>query len=134
MIYFGINYSLSWEFFLIFFLWIASVIILYDTITGFIPNTPGAAFLIGLIITTLSAQLGIFRFILNLIPPTAFKNTWIIYAGIIGGILIVYLHHEIMKSIKAYFKEQQKKEDEERREQKEKLIEEKSDVIMKKYK
>jgi len=113
----GMNYSLSWLFFLSLGAWIAILIIIYKPISGLFQANPWISLLIALIIVTLGAQFGTIQLIVGFFVPI-FKNKWIILLAIVIGAVIVYFYSSLIDSFAKSIKEANKKEDEERREQK----------------
>ncbi len=123
----GIEYSLSWLFFLSLLAWIAVVVIIYTAVKNPFQMKGWIAFSVAIIIPTITAQFGIIvKFVSFFIP--LFKNKWIILGSIGIAIILLYIYSLFMKSIGKTIKQKMKKEDEERREFKAETIEKLQDI------
>ncbi len=129
-IFIGVEYSISWLFFLSLGVWIAILILIYKPIRAFLQTKPWISFLIALIIITLGAQFKIIPGIVSLFTPI-FKNKWIIIITIIITGVLLYFFSSLINTLGKQFQEQIKKENEERREQKSKTVEKMNDIHMK---
>ncbi len=126
----GLEYSLSWLFFLSLGTWIAVVVIIYNAIKNPFQTKGWIAWTIAIIIPTISAQFGIIvKFVSFFIP--LFKNKWIILGSILIAIILLYIYSLFMKSIGKTIREKIKKEDEERRELKAQTLEKITDIELK---
>ncbi len=126
----GVEYSLSWLFFLSLGAWIAIVIIIYKPVKKLFQANKWVSFGIAVIVATLGAQFGVIQMIISFFLPLL-KNKWIITLSIIIGALLVYFYSSLIDTFGKALKEQTKKEDEERREQKSKTAEKLHDIEIK---
>jgi len=126
----GIEYSLSWLFFLSLFAWIFVVVLIYGPTKNVFQANKWIALAIAIIIPTIAAQFGTIQIIVSFFIPL-FKNKWIIIISVIIAAVLIYLYYLFMKKFGKALEEKRKKEDEERREQKAKTTEELHDIEIK---
>lgn len=124
----GIEYSLSWMFFLSLGVWMFAFVLIYQTIKdiNIFSDKKWATLLISAIIPTISSQFGIIQNVLNFFAPF-FNNPFIILIAILISILILVIYLIILK----YFKKRIKAEKEKRREEKAELVEKLHDIEIK---
>ena len=123
----GIEYSLSWLFFLSLGAWIAIVIIIYKAIKDPFQTKEWIALVIAIIIPAIAAQFEIIPKTVSLFVPL-FTNKWIILGSVFITIILLYIYSLFMKSIGKTIKEKMKKENEERKELKAKTLEKLQDI------
>lgn len=123
----GIEYSLSWLFFLSLLAWIAVIVIIYNVVKNPFQTKRWIAFSISIIIAAIAAQFNIFVKTVTLFIPL-FKNKWIILGSVIITIILLYIYSLFMKTIGKKIREKIKREDEERREQKAQTLEKIEDL------
>lgn len=126
----GIEYSLSWLFFLSLGAWIAIVVIIYEPAKNLIQTSGWVSFGIAAVVATLGAQLGTIQMALNLFLPL-FKNLWSTLTTILVVIILIYAYSSVMKYFGEKMKEDIKRENEQRREQKAKTVEQIHDIEIK---
>lgn len=126
----GIEYGLSWLFFLTLLFWIAIVRIIYDPLKNILQFEWWSSLGIALIIPAFAARFDIFENFVGFFIPL-FTNKWIIIISVIIGGLVVYLYHMFLEKFGAALKEKYKKEKEELREQKAQTVEKLHDIEIK---
>ena len=126
----GIEYSLSWLFFLSFGFWIAIVIIIYKPAKCVFQAKWWIALPIALIVSTFAARAGIISKTVDLFVPL-FTNYWIIIIAIFIAIILMIVYSKFMKSLGKKMEEKMKKENEERREIKAQTVEKINDLEIK---
>jgi len=126
----GVEYSLSWLFFLSLGAWIAVVILIYKPTKNIFQANKWVALAVAIIIPTIAAQFGTIQIIVSFFIPL-FKNKWIIIITIIVAAILIWIYSLFMKSFGKALEERAKKEDEERREQKAKTVEKLHDIELK---
>lgn len=125
----GVEYSLSWLFFLSFGVWIALVVIIYRPVKEAF-GSKLAAIGVAIIIPAIAAQFKIISKIVSFFTPL-FTKTWIIWVSIIFAILLLYIYNKLSKKLWNTYRKNKKKEDEARREEKAKLTEKIDDIKIK---
>ena len=123
----GVEYSLSWLFFLSLFAWIFVVILIYKPTKNIFQANKWVALAVAITIPTIAAQFGIVQIIVSFFIPL-FKNKWIIIITIIAAAILLWIYSLFMKSFGKALEERIKKENEERREQKAKTAEKLHDI------
>ncbi|MBI2632192.1 hypothetical protein HYW75_04260 [Candidatus Pacearchaeota archaeon] len=123
----GIEFSLSWLFFLSLGVWIAIVVIIYKAVKEPFQMKGWISLAIAIIIPTISAQFGMIVKTVSFFVPL-FKNKWIILGSILITIILLYIYSLFMKTIGKKIKEKTKRENEERREQKAETLEKLEDI------
>ena len=126
----GIEYSLSWLFFLSLGAWIAIVILIYKPIRNFLQVSNWVTLAIAIIIPTIGSQFGALQMAVSFFTPL-FKNLWSIITTIIVIAILIYAYSAVMDHFGKSVKESLKKEREERREQKAKTVEKIHDITIK---
>ncbi|MEK6850661.1 MAG: hypothetical protein AABX85_03750 [Nanoarchaeota archaeon] len=125
----GIEYSLSWLFFLSFGVWIALVVIIYRPVKEAF-GSKLAAMGVAIIIPAIAAQFKVISKIVSFFTPL-FTKTWIIWVSIIFAILLLYIYNKLSKKLWDTHRKNKKKEDEARREEKANLTEKINDIKIK---
>ena len=125
----GIEYSLSWLFFLSFGVWIALVVIIYRPVREAF-SSKLAAIGIAVIIPAIASQFKVISKIVSFFTPL-FTKTWIIWVSIILAIVLLYIYNKFNKKLWDIYRKNKKKEDEARREGKAKLTEKIDDIKIK---
>jgi len=128
-IFIGVEYSLSWLFFLSLGIWLAIVYIVYKPTKQLFQAKWWVALPISIIIPTLAAQTGVISSFLVFLP--IYFNFWTILLSILFAIVLLFLYNLFMKTIGDYLKNQIKKEIQTRREQKAKTAEKLHDITIK---
>jgi len=113
----GVEYSLSWFFFLSLGLWIVIFIIIYKPVKAIFQTSWWITFIIAFIITALGARLGAIPKFLEYLSPLV-TNKWIALLAVVIGIALVYAYSLFMKTFGKAMKAKLKKEKVARREQK----------------
>tara|TARA_Y100000310_G_scaffold218713_1_gene220008 strand:+ start:857 stop:1522 length:666 start_codon:yes stop_codon:yes gene_type:complete len=126
----GVEYSLSWLFFLSLGTWIAVVFMIFRTIQEGLQFNLGISLLISMIVVAISAQFDVFEMFVGFFTPLI-TNPWIISVGIIVGIIIVYIYSRFMGELGELIEEMDKKNKSVRREHKSKILEKIHDIELK---
>lgn len=126
----GIEYSLSWLFFLSLGAWIGVVVLIYNPAKTIFQVNNWIALAIAVIIPTIAAQFGIIEMIVNFFIPLL-TNKWIIFTFIAVIIILLYAYSLLMKKYGKTIREGLKEEREERRERKAKTVEKIHDIEIK---
>jgi len=126
----GVEYSLSWFFFLSLGLWIVIFIIIYRPAKAMFPAHWWTASIIALFITAIAARVGVIPRFLDYLSPLV-TNKWIALLAVVIGIVIVYVYSLFMKAFGKVLNAKLKKEKEARREQKADTAEKISDIKIK---
>ena len=126
----GIEYSLSWFFFIALGIWITVFIIIFNPIKEIFEGNNWVSIGIAFIIPTLAAQFGTIAMLTNMLVPLI-TNPWLVWCVIIVVAVLLWLYIQFMETYGEKLKEQNKKEDEERRERKANTIEKIHDIEMK---
>ncbi len=129
----GMEYELSWLFFLSLGVWIAIVIIIYKPVRNFLQVSNWVAFGISVIIPTIGAQFGTLQIFVSFFTPL-FKNLWSTITTIIVIAILIYAYAAVIDHFGKSAKESLKKEREQRREHKAKTVEKIHDIIIKAHK
>ena len=125
-VFIGVEYSLSWIFFLSFGIWLLVFILIYKPVKELLNTNLGTTFLISIIIPTIAAQVGTIKMILDFLTPL-----WDGSLKILISIFIVILLLLLYGFFINLFGKRFKKEDEKRREEKAKLVEKLHDIEIK---
>jgi len=123
----GIEYSLSWFFFLGLFFWISAVIIIYKAIKLMFEDKIWTPLGITLVITTIAAQFGMNEYMINFFLPLL-SGKWIIAIVIMIGVMLLVGYSQLMKTVGKDWAEKLKEAREKRREAKAKTVEEVHDI------
>lgn len=126
-IFIGVEYSLSWLFFLSLGFGIFVFIIIYKALNAFAIFKPWMSISITFIILAIVNQFGILPKILGLFVPL-FTNKWVILVSILIAVIILVAYSILMKYLLKKAKEKRNKAREERRESKAKTVEKLHDV------
>ncbi len=126
----GVEYSLSWMFFLSLTLWIVTFFIVFYSIKLIFPDKFWICFFISFIIPALAAQTQMFPRIISMFTPL-FTNSKIILIAIIITFVLLWVYIYFMKFFVKTIEHQDKKEKEKRREEKAKLVEKIHDISIK---
>lgn len=126
----GIEYSLSWLFFLSLGAWFAVMVIIYNAVKNPFQIKGWIALTVAIIIAAIAAQFNVFVKTVSFFVPL-FKNKWIIIGSIFIAIILLYIYSMFMKTFGKTIKEKIKKENEERREQKAQTLEKIQDIELK---
>ena len=119
----GIEFSLSWLFFLSLLIWIVIVVIVYKPLKEVGQFDGGLAFLISLAVAILAARTGGIRIGLNLYLLPIFENPWIIWMSVIVTFILVFIYWTYLRKSGRTIREMIKQSREERREYKAKIKE-----------
>lgn len=129
-IFIGIEYSLSWIFFLSLAFWIAIVIIIYKPIKNFIQADAWVPWAISIIVPTLGSQFGALQMVVSFFAPL-FQNLWSTITTLIVLGILIYAYSAVLKHFGLSIEKSLKEEREERREQKAKTVERIHDITIK---
>jgi len=111
----GVEYSMSWEFFLTLIFWISSIILFYFAIKAIFLLSGPTNILIDVAIVVIMVQFDIFIKIFELIAPLL-KNNWYVVGLIVIIFFFVQIYINLMNSFEKYTKKSLKRqiEDEEK--------------------
>jgi len=123
----GVEYSLSWIFFLSLGAWIFILFLIYTPAKYIFQANKWVALAIAVIIPTIAAQTKIIPTMIGFFLPLL-SNKWMIMLSFGIGFIIIEVYYQVLKVIGAKLKEKTKKEDEERREQKAATTEKLNDI------
>ena len=126
----GVEYSLSWYFFLSLFLWFFIFIIIYHTLKDIILLNGWMVIGIGFIIPTLAARFDSFGKTVDFLAGFV-DNIWLVISLILIMIAIIYFYEAFMNSFGKAMKKKMNKDIEKRRELKAKTVEELHDIELK---
>ena len=119
----GVEYSLSWVFFLSLGAWIVLLVMVYFAIKAiFVPNE-AINVAGGVIVSFLVARFGLFLKAIEFMSPFL-KDKRIIFLFLVGILILLYIYIRLMNSLEKYTKKTMKLIKEEEKEMKEKLTEE----------
>jgi len=123
----GVEYSLSWLFFLSLTFWFVCVIVIYQGVRKGLQFDWWIALAVGILIPALAAQFDTFeKFVILWIP--LLKNFWTVLLVFIAVVFLVLLYYAFMSAFGKTMKAKNKKETEERREGKAKRMEKIHDI------
>lgn len=128
----GIEYSLSWLFFLSLGLWILVFALIYKTLKNVFVWNDFIIILIGVIIPTLAAQFDVFETFVGFFTPL-FTNPLIILIAVFIGIILAIIFSKFMDDFGRVMTKHIKEEDEVRREAKSKTLERIHDIELKSH-
>ena len=126
----GIEYSLSWLFFLSLVFWIAIVIIIYQAVRSGLQFKWWIALGISIIIPAIAAQFDSFERFSNLWVPLL-KNFWSVFILFLIIILLIAIYSVFMNNFGKALKFRNEKDTKSRIKEKEKLLEKIYDIELK---
>ena len=126
----GVDYSMSWFFFLSLTIWIVVFLVIFRPIKEMFEGQTYVAVGIAVIIPTLAAQFGTIKMLAGFIEPL-FKNIWVTILILLVIALLVTLYVKIMKKFGKNFREHVKEEKEAIRDQKSETVEKINDIHIK---
>lgn len=129
-IFIGVDYSLSWYFYLCLFIWIFVVCFIYNSIKNLLQLKVILSLFISIIVPAIAAQINTFGMIADFIIKILTKP-WMLYIAIAFGFLAGFVYYLIMKSLGDYIKKSKKEDEEARREHKQKALETAADIKLK---
>ena len=127
---FGVEYSLSWVFFVSLSIWIFLFVLTYFAMKAIFNFNGLVNFGTGIVATIILVQIGSIDFILTIISPYLKNNLHtFIYLLILAIFIALYVH--LMKNLEEYNKKTIKKEAEDQREMKSDFLEKIQDLRLK---
>lgn len=129
-LFIGVEYSLSWFFFISLFIWCSLIFIIYDPVRSIFQAKWWIALFISIIIPTLAAQFGTIKFVVDFFTPLL-TNKWAVIFAIIILFLFLILYGLFMKYFGSIMKKKIEKENEDRRELKAKTVEKLNELNIK---
>ena len=126
----GVEYTLSWYFFLALFLWVFIAVLIYRPLKDIVAANGWIALGIAVIIPTLGAQLGVIKYFADFFTPLL-TNKYSLLSSLVILVLVLIAYDYFMRTVGKTFKERAKKDDEARRELKAKTMEKIHDIEFK---